>query len=120
MPFWFRPNRFRGRGFLVAATDAGVAVTALQTTGLTSSGQLDLTGVEVPADRVVRGTAVLDWLAIDRTVGLTAYQLGVLERALELTAEYARPASSSTGRSEASRRSPSGLPTATSTSRVCA
>lgn len=76
--------------FLVAATDAGVAVTALQTTGLTSSGQLDLTGVEVPADRVVGGTAVLDWLAIDRTVGLTAYQLGVLERALELTAEYAR------------------------------
>ena len=32
----------------------------------------------------------LDWLVTHRAVGLTAYQLGVLERALELTSEYAR------------------------------
>ena len=76
--------------FLVASGDPGVSVTALQTTGLNSSAQLDLAGVEVAADRVVGGAEVLDWLTTHRTVGLTAYQLGVLQRALEMTAEYAR------------------------------
>ena len=76
--------------FPVASGDPGVSVTALQTTGLNSSAQLDLAGVEVAADRVVGGAEVLDWLTTHRTVGLTAYQLGVLQRALELTAEYAR------------------------------
>ena len=76
--------------FLVSAADAGVSVAALQTTGLNSSGHLDLAGVEVAADRVVGSADVLNWLSTHRTVGLTAYQLGVLQRALELTAEYAR------------------------------
>ena len=76
--------------FLVMADDPGVAVTPLQTTGLTSSGELKLTGVAVDPDRVVGGVEVLDWLNTRRAVGLAAYQLGVLERALELTAEYAR------------------------------
>ena len=75
---------------LVAADDPGVSVTALQTTGLNSSGELDLAGVEVGADRVVGDGEVLAWLTTRRAVGLAAYQLGVLERALELTAEYAR------------------------------
>ena len=75
---------------LVAADDPGVSVTALQTTGLNSSGELDLAGVEVGADRVVGDGEVLAWLTSRRAVGLAAYQLGVLERALELTAEYAR------------------------------
>jgi len=80
--------------FLVAADDPGLSVTALQNTGLTSSAELDLAGVRVGADRVVGGDGqageVLDWLTARRAVGLTAYQLGVLERALELTADYAR------------------------------
>lgn len=76
--------------FLVGAEDPGVTVTALQTTGLNSSGELDLAAVEVGADRVVGGPEALAWLVTHRAVGLTAYQLGVLERALELTAEYAR------------------------------
>ncbi|HUO37618.1 MAG TPA: acyl-CoA dehydrogenase family protein [Mycobacterium sp.] len=80
--------------FLVSALDSGVSVTALDTTGMGSVGQLDLQGVEVVADRVVGGDAdhpgVLEWLTALHTLGLTAYQLGVLERALELTAEYAR------------------------------
>ena len=33
---------------------------------------------------------VLSWLSTHRALGLAAYQLGVLERALELTADYAR------------------------------
>ena len=76
--------------FLVGADDSGVSVTALQTTGLTSSAELDLAGVQVGADRVVGGDEALAWLTARRAVGLAAYQLGALERALELTAEYAR------------------------------
>lgn len=74
--------------FLVAKDDPGVTVTALETTGLNSSGELELAGVEV--DRVVGDGEALEWLTTHRALGLTAYQLGVLERALELTAEYAR------------------------------
>ncbi|MGI9161358.1 MAG: acyl-CoA dehydrogenase family protein [Mycobacterium sp.] len=76
--------------FLVAADDPGVSVTALETTGQNSSAELELAGVEVSADRVVGGAEALDWLTTHRAVGLAAYQLGVLERALELTADYAR------------------------------
>ena len=76
--------------FLVAAADPGVSVTALLTTGKNSSGELDLSGVEVGADRVVGDAEALSWLAIHKTLGYSAFQLGVLERALELTAEYAR------------------------------
>ena len=76
--------------FLVNRADPGVTVTALETTGLNSAGELDLAGVEVGQDRVVGDAEALAWLATRRAVGLSAYQLGVLERALELTAEYAR------------------------------
>lgn len=76
--------------FLVPAGHAGVTVTALQTTGQNSSGELDLHGVELSAEHLLGGGDVLSWLSTHRALGLTAYQLGVLERALELTAEYAR------------------------------
>lgn len=76
--------------FLVTPQDPGVSVTALETTGLNSSAELELAGVDVGADRVVGDADALSWLITRRAVGLTAYQLGVLERALELTAEYAR------------------------------
>lgn len=78
------------RVFLVSAGDPGVSVTPLLTTGKNSAGELDLTGAEVGADRVVGGADVLAWLSTHKTLGYTAFQLGVLERALELTAEYAR------------------------------
>jgi alkylation response protein AidB-like acyl-CoA dehydrogenase len=76
--------------FVVAADDPGVAVTALQTTGQGSVGQLELQGVVVDAARVVGGPDVVGWLTTRGTLGHTAFQLGVLERALELTAEYAQ------------------------------
>jgi 3-oxocholest-4-en-26-oyl-CoA dehydrogenase beta subunit len=76
--------------FLVAATDAGVSVAPLETTGQGSVGALELHGVEVDAARVVGCDAVVGWLTTLQTLGHTAFQLGVLERALELTAEYAR------------------------------
>jgi len=76
--------------FLVSASDPGVSVTALETTGQGSAGEVDLAGVLLDADRVIGDGDVLAWLTARRAVGLTAYQLGVLERSLELTAEYAR------------------------------
>ncbi|BBX94738.1 acyl-CoA dehydrogenase family protein [Mycobacterium lacus] len=74
--------------FLVAADDPGVSVTALQTTGLGSVGHLALEGVD--ATRRVGGGEVASWLGTLATLGRAAFQLGVLERGLRMTAEYAR------------------------------
>lgn len=80
--------------FVVATDDPGVTVTALDTTGHGSVGHLELHGVELGDDRVVGGPAdgpaVLEWLQARQVLGLAAFQLGVLSRALELTAAYAR------------------------------
>jgi alkylation response protein AidB-like acyl-CoA dehydrogenase len=76
--------------FVVAASDSGVTVESLSTTGHGSVGHLELRGVELSADRVVGGDEVLAWLTTRGTLGRSALQLGVVERALELTAEYAR------------------------------
>jgi len=76
--------------FLVPAGHVGVTVTALQTTGQNSAGELDLHGVDLSAEHLVGDGDALAWLSTRRALGLTAYQLGVLERSLELTAEYAR------------------------------
>jgi len=78
--------------FLVTPDDAGVTVTGQQVTGGAAAGRLELDGVELAADRLLGAPdgEVASWLASRATVGLCAQQLGVLERALELTAEYAR------------------------------
>ena len=76
--------------FLVAVDQPGVSLTTLETTGRNSVGELDLAGVEVSAEEIVGDGEVLAWLTTGRAVGLAAFQLGVLERALALTAEYAR------------------------------
>ena len=76
--------------FLVAANDPGVSVSALQTTGLGSIGHLRLDGVEVDRQRIVGGEDVVSWIATLGVLGRTAFQLGVLDRGLQLTAEYAR------------------------------
>jgi alkylation response protein AidB-like acyl-CoA dehydrogenase len=78
------------RVFLVAAGDPGVSVTSLDTTGHGSVGHLELQGADVAADRIVGDADVVAWLTTVGTLGRSAFQLGVLERALELTAEYAR------------------------------
>lgn len=76
--------------FLVAASDPGVRVTPLDTTGLGSVGHLRLDGVEVDGWRVVGGEGVASWIATLDVLGRSAFQLGVLDRGLQLTAEYAR------------------------------
>jgi alkylation response protein AidB-like acyl-CoA dehydrogenase len=76
--------------FLVTADDPGVSVTALQTTGCGSVGHLALDGVTVGDSRRVGGSEVAVWLGTLATLGRSAFQLGVLERGLQMTAEYAR------------------------------
>ncbi|WP_342228809.1 acyl-CoA dehydrogenase family protein [Mycobacterium avium] len=76
--------------FLVAADDPGVTVTALETTGLGSVGHLALDGTQVDGTRQVGGAEVAAWLGTLGTLGRAAFQLGVLERGLQMTAEYAR------------------------------
>ena len=76
--------------FLVAADDPGVTVSALDTTGRGSVGVVELDGVALDSARVVGGAEVVDWLTTRTALSRSAFQLGVLERALELTAAYAR------------------------------
>jgi alkylation response protein AidB-like acyl-CoA dehydrogenase len=80
--------------FLVTPGDEGVAVQRQQVVDGQSAGRLTLASVELPGDRVLGSAAAGDeitrWLVSRGTVGLCALQLGVVERALELTSEYAR------------------------------
>jgi alkylation response protein AidB-like acyl-CoA dehydrogenase len=80
--------------FLVTPDDPGVLVQPQHVTGGDGTALIELNSAVVPDDRVLGGIAagaeIIDWLAGRATVGLCALQLGVTERALELTAAYAR------------------------------
>ena len=82
--------------FLVAPSDAGVSVEPQRLTDLGLAGRVVLSRVVLDDDRVLAGNGqgvgagVADWLVARATVGLCAMQSGVIERALELTAEYAK------------------------------
>jgi 3-oxocholest-4-en-26-oyl-CoA dehydrogenase beta subunit len=76
--------------FLVAPDDSGVTLRPQQVTGGDATAVMDLSGVFVPPGRVLGADGVAGWLAARATAGLCALQLGVTERALELTAAYAR------------------------------
>jgi 3-oxocholest-4-en-26-oyl-CoA dehydrogenase beta subunit len=78
--------------FAAAPDDAGVSVQPQQVTGGDGTAQVTLAAAFVPADRLLGGIgpAAAGWLAARATIGLCALQLGVAERALELTAAYAR------------------------------
>jgi acyl-CoA dehydrogenase len=80
--------------FLVTPGDAGVTVERQQITGGGSAGRVTLSGTRLGGDRVLGGPGagadITEWLVAHGTVGLCALQLGVVERALELTAAYAR------------------------------
>jgi alkylation response protein AidB-like acyl-CoA dehydrogenase len=55
-----------------------------------TEASLELENVTLDSGRLLGGSEVLPFLITRQTVGIAATQLGVLERALELTAEYAR------------------------------
>ena len=77
--------------FLVSPSDDGVTVEPQRLTDFAEAGRVVLAGVPLDDDRVLGpGAQVADWLVARAIVGLCAMQAGVLERALELTAEYAR------------------------------
>jgi alkylation response protein AidB-like acyl-CoA dehydrogenase len=80
--------------FLVTPSDAGVTVEPQSLTGFGPAGRVVLDGVVLSDARVLgaagRGAEVAGWLAARATVGHCAAQAGVIERALELTAEHAR------------------------------
>ena len=80
--------------FLVEPADAGVTVQPQALTDGADAGRVSLDGVSLDDSRALRasgqGGQAARWLAARATVGLCAVQSGVTERALELTAQYAR------------------------------
>lgn len=78
------------RVFVVAAADPGVSVRAQQVVDGDAEAVLELAAVALDADRLLGGAEVARWLADRYALGACAEQLGVLERALELTAAHAR------------------------------
>ncbi|HXZ64237.1 MAG TPA: acyl-CoA dehydrogenase family protein [Streptosporangiaceae bacterium] len=78
--------------FVVAPDEPGVSIQVQRVTGGDGTAQVTLADAFVPADRRLSdlGSTAASWLADRGTVGLCALQLGVTERALELTSAYAR------------------------------
>jgi acyl-CoA dehydrogenase len=80
--------------FLVSPSDDGVTVQPQSLTDGADTGRLVLDRVGVEDSQVLGepglGAEIVRWLVSGGTVGVCAMQVGVLERALELTAEYAR------------------------------
>lgn len=72
-------------------TDApGVRIVATPTTGLLPTAQVDFVDVPIPADAVLSGGSTTVARLLDRVaLAACAEQSGILERALEMTAEYA-------------------------------
>lgn len=77
------------RVFVVQPSDTGVTVTAQQLSGQEQAARVELDGVHLGEDRVL-GAAADTYLSDLFSVGLAAFQLGVCEGALRLTADYAR------------------------------
>lgn len=77
---------------LVHRAADGVTVTAQHVVDGTDAALLELDQVVLGADALLGspGGGAPDWTRRRATVGLCALQLGVVERALQLTAEYAR------------------------------
>jgi acyl-CoA dehydrogenase len=89
--------------FLIEPNDAGVTVQPQALTGSAEgsggagagdTARLLLDGVELDDSRILgapgQGPEIARWLTARATVGLCAMQAGVAERAVELTAKYAR------------------------------
>ncbi|WP_207837611.1 acyl-CoA dehydrogenase family protein [Williamsia soli] len=77
---------------LVGTADAGVTITPALSTGQGPSALVEFDSVRVPTDHVLGsdGEQVVGFLRDRMTLALCAEQTGILERALELTADYGR------------------------------
>lgn len=76
--------------FLVDPAAEGVTVTRQQVVDRSAEAYVEFTGVRVGAGDVLAGDDIVDRLVTRAEVGLSALQLGTLDRALELVSEYAR------------------------------
>jgi alkylation response protein AidB-like acyl-CoA dehydrogenase len=74
--------------FLVTPDDSGVTVRQQEIMDGETGALLELDETELDGERVLGDIG--DWLTTRATIGTCATQLGVVERALELTAEYAK------------------------------
>ncbi|MFI5954499.1 acyl-CoA dehydrogenase family protein [Cryptosporangium sp. NPDC051539] len=79
-----------GGVFVVTPGDPGVTIERQPSTDLDDAGLLVLNEVALPDDRRLDGDDVAEWLRLRAAVARSAWQLGVLEAALEMTAEHAR------------------------------
>ncbi len=73
--------------FLVDRSEPGVTLTHQKVTNTDVEALLSL---DKATGEALGGCEVVDWLVRHMTVGLCAVQLGICERALELTAEYSK------------------------------
>ncbi|MCJ0902906.1 acyl-CoA dehydrogenase family protein [Rhodococcus sp. ARC_M6] len=80
--------------FLVQPSDSGVTITRESVVDFGSVGQVDFDSVQLSDARVLgspaQGAEITDWIVERARLGSSAYQYGVLDQALKLTAEYAR------------------------------
>ncbi|MBN6041572.1 acyl-CoA dehydrogenase family protein [Amycolatopsis sp. 195334CR] len=82
---------------LIAAGDAvfvvdrdAAEISAQEVVDRGDAGLVELDAVHVDASARLGGTGVAEWIRLRGTTGLCAYQLGTVERALEMTTEYAK------------------------------
>lgn len=75
--------------FVVLPDDAGVTIETQQLVDGDEAATVELSDVRIDDDRRVPGADVVHWLVARTTTALAAYQVGVLEQALKLTAAYA-------------------------------
>jgi alkylation response protein AidB-like acyl-CoA dehydrogenase len=79
--------------FIVDPAAKGVGIERQVATNREIQGRLTLDGVRVGADAVLgdpaQGAAIVGWLVDRALLGLCALELGVVERALRITAQYA-------------------------------
>lgn len=77
--------------FCVESADQGVTVEQQELVTGPGAAQLELASVALGHDRLLGlGDEIVAWLTTRATIGLCALQLGTTQRALELTAEYAK------------------------------
>ncbi|HLY34045.1 MAG TPA: acyl-CoA dehydrogenase family protein [Jatrophihabitantaceae bacterium] len=76
--------------FIVAADAPGLTITPEVYVDGDQVASLELSRVRVDESLRFGNFDILHWLSVRATIGTCALQLGVLERALELTVEYAR------------------------------
>jgi len=80
--------------FLIERSDSGVTRQPQRLVDGDVAARLELDGVVLPDERVLggddAGAQITGWLAARATIGLCALQLGIAERALEMTSAYAK------------------------------